>query len=113
MHDADFLQAMALSHLKVIGVMGRGDLHAPGSKLLIHIRICHHRNLTARERQLKHLADQILIALILRIHRHRSVSQKSLRAGGGNLHIPPLLPHNGIMDMPEKAVLLLMLHLCI
>ena len=42
---------MTLAHLKVIGVMGRRDLHDTGSELHVHIIVFHHRNGLVDNRQ--------------------------------------------------------------
>ena len=47
-HDADLFQVMALSHLKVVGIMGRCDLHTASPELLVHVFIGHHRDLPVR-----------------------------------------------------------------
>ena len=104
---------MALAHLKVVGIMGRGDFHASGSKFLVHIRVSDNRNFPVCQRQLKHLAHDVLIALVLRVHRHSGVSQHGLRPGGGYLYETARLSHYRVIDVPEEAVLLHMLHLCI
>ena len=104
---------MASSHLKVIRIMGRGDLHAARAEFFIHIFVCNHRNLPIRQRKLQHFSDQILIALISGIHRDRRIAQHRFRACGGNLHKTALFSDDRVLDMPEKAVLFLMLHLCV
>ena len=104
---------MALANLKVIGVMGRGNLHASGSKLLIHIMIGNDRNLPSHQRKDQGLSDQILIPFILRVYCYRRITQKRLRPGGGDLYKASLFPLHRIVDVPEEAVLLLVLHLCI
>jgi len=104
---------VTLAHLKIVGVMGRGNFHAACSKFLVHIRVGDNRNLPVCQRQLKHLAHDVLIALILRVHRNRGVSQHGFRPCGGYLHKTARLSHYRIIDVPEKAVLLHMLHLCI
>ena len=104
---------MAASHLKVVRVMSRSNLYASGTEFLIYISICNNRNQTICQRQLQHFSNQILIALILRVHSNSRISQQSLRTGGGDLYKAALFPCNGIINMPEEAILLLMLNLCI
>ena len=96
---------MALSNLEVIGIMGRCDFHAAGSEFLVHIGVCNHRDFTVRKRELQHLAHDILIALILRVHGYRGIAQHGFRPGCGNLHKPSRLAHHRIINMPEKSVL--------
>ena len=57
MHDTDLLKTVAPAHLKVVGIMSRGDLHAAGPKLLVYIFIRHHRNLPAGKGQKKHITE--------------------------------------------------------
>ena len=110
-HHADLRQIVAAAHLKVVGVVGGGDLHTARSKLLVHVLVGDHRDLPVREGELQHLSDEVLVALIVGIYRHSRISQHGLRAGGGDLHKAALLPHDGVVDVPEEAVLLLMDHL--
>ena len=112
-HDVDFWKAVSLSYLKVIGVVGWCDLYAAGSELFIHIGICNNRYFPVCKGKLQHLANQVLVPLIFRIDCHSSISKKSFRSGGGYLHKPPLFSGNGILDVPEETILVLMLHFCI
>ena len=112
-HDIDFRQVMAFSHFKVIGVVCRCDLHASGTKLLVYIFICHNRNFPVSERQLQHFSNQVFVSLILRIDSNSRITQERLRTCGGNFHITALFACDGVIDMPEKSVLVLMLYLCV
>ena len=111
MHDAQLRQVVASSHLKVVRVMSRGNLHAAGTEFLIHILIRNHRNLAIGKWQLQHLANQILITFILRINCYCRITQQSFRTGRCNLNKSALFSDNRIIDMPEKTILLLMLYL--
>ena len=110
-HDVDFFQIMPFSHLEVVGVVSRRNLHAAGSEFPVHVLVGDHRDFPVRQRQLQHLADQILIPFILRIDSHRRIAQHGFRTRRGDLHVPPLFSHNRIIDVPEKAVLIHVLHL--
>ena len=108
--DVDLRQIVASSHLKVIGVMGRRNLYHAGSEFLIHISVRNDRNLTAHQGQNHGLSDDILVALVIRIDRQSRVAQHGLRSRGRDLHkLVAVLDR--IIDMPEMAGLLLMLHL--
>ena len=74
-HDVDLWQIVASSYLKVIRVMGRRNLYASGSKLFIYVRIRNYRNLAVCERQFQHLANQIRISFIIRIHSHSGIAK--------------------------------------
>ena len=108
--DNDLFQVMTLSNLKVIGVMGRCYLYASCPKLLIYICICNYRNLSSCSRKNKHFPNNILITLIIWVYRNRRISEQCLRTGGGNLHKTAFLPNYRVVDVPEKSILLLMLH---
>ena len=106
----NFRQVMAFAHFKVIGVMGRGNLYAASSEFLIHIMVSHHRNLTSHQRKNQGFAYNILIPFILRIDCHCSVSQQRFRPCSGDFHESSRFSLYRIINMPEKAVLFLMLH---
>ena len=48
--DVNLLQAVALTHLKVVGVVGRRDLHGTGAKTGIDIVISEQRDLPPDQR---------------------------------------------------------------
>ena len=108
--DADLFQIVAFSYFKVVGVVGRGDLHAAGTELLVNIFVRDHRDLTSGQREFQHLADQVLIALILRVHCHGGIAQHRLRTGGGDLHEAAFFSHDRVVDVPEEAVHIHVLH---
>ena len=109
--DIDLLQMMPLADLEVVRVMSRCNLDTACSELLVHIRIRDHRNHTVCQRELQHLSDQILVPVIVWIHRDRRISEKRLRPGRRDFDKPPFLSHNRILDMPEEAILVYMLDL--
>ena len=105
---------MALSYLKVVGVVSRCDLYAAGSKFLIYIRVCNNRNLPVSSAE----ASAILPTRSL----YRSSSGLTATAvspsmvSGRVVAISTNLPSSptiGIVDVPEMAFLLYMLYLCI
>ena len=112
-HDVDLRQIMSLADFKIVRVMCRCDLYASGSEFFIYIRICDHRDLTVGQRQLQHLADQILISFIFRIDCNGGISEQRLRTGGCDLHKTSFFSDDRIIDMPEKSVLIDMFYLCI
>ena len=85
------LQMMALSDLKVIGVMGRRDLQGPGAELRIDICIGDDRDAPIHHRQDDVAADEILIAFILWVHGNCRITHHGLGAGGDYFDIPPSL----------------------
>ena len=111
--DIDFFQIMPSSHLKVVRVVGGSNLHTACTELFIYIFIRYHRDLTVRQRKFQHFSNDILVALIGRIHGHGGITQQSLRAGSSDLHIASVFSDNWVIDMPEKAILILVLNLCV
>ncbi len=107
--DIDNLKAMAQAHFKVIGVMGRGNLHDAGSEFLFNIGICHNGNLSVHQRQYHRFADEMLIPFILGMDGHGRITQHGLGSGGCNLNIL-IAVFNRIANMPETAVLFLILN---
>ncbi len=116
--DVDLGEAVALSHLKVVGVVGRGDLNDTGTEFHINILVGHDGDLSVHEGQEDLFAHQILIAVILGIHGHGGIAQHGLGTGGGKLQETgggdgAVVLDQGILDMPEVAGLILVLHLCV
>ena len=109
-HHIDDFQIVAQADFKVVRVVCGGDLHHAGPKVLLDIGIRNHRDLTANQREDQHLANDVLIARVVRMHRHGGVAQHRLRSGGGQLQIPTAVLKR-IADVPEIAVLLCEFHL--
>ena len=103
---------MAPSHLKVIGVMSRGNLYHAGSEFLIHISVGNYGYLPANQGQYHRLSDDILITFILRIHGQRRIAQHGFRTCGSYLH-KAIAVLDGIVNMPEMACLLLVQYFCV
>ena len=53
-HDLQGRQVMPAANLKVIEVMGRGNLQCPGAKLFLHMRIKNYRDLAVNQGQHNH-----------------------------------------------------------
>jgi hypothetical protein len=73
-HYLDLGQVMAQAHFKIVGIMGRSNLHCTGTKLFIYIVIGKYRNSPIHQGEDHIPTDQMTIALILRMHRHPCVS---------------------------------------
>ena len=104
-------QVMPFPNFKVIRVMSWCNLNAACPKFLIHIVVCHNRNLPPHQRQDQSLPDNILIPPVFWVYSNGSIPQQCLRPGSGNLHKPPFFSLHRIIDMPEEPILILMLHL--
>ena len=75
-------KVMPAADLKVVEVMRRCDLDRAGALLGIRIVIGDDWHATADQRQDHVLADQIGIALVIRVHRDRGVTQHRFRPRG-------------------------------
>ena len=111
--NIDLLQLVTLSDLKVVRVMCRRNLYAACSEFHVDIFIGDYRNLTVCERQDQHLADDVLISFIIRIHGDSCIAEHGLRSCGGDLNKSAFLADYRIIDMPEETVLVFVLDLCI
>ena len=110
---ADGLQVVAQAHLKVVGVVGRGHLHAAGAEFHIHVLVGHDGHFPAHQGQNAGLAHDVLIPLVVGVDGHAGVAQHGLRPGSGHDHIAALLPLDGVADVPQVAGLVLVFHLCV
>ena len=77
-------QIMALANRIVIKVMRGCDLDAAGTKFQIDIAVGDDGDFTIGQRQLHHLADQVLIARVFRMHHHGGIAEHGFRARGGD-----------------------------
>ena len=107
---ADGLQVVAQAHLKVVGVVGGGHLHAAGAEVHLHILVGHDGDLPVHQGQDAGLAHQVLVALVVGVHGHAGVAQHGLRAGGGHDQIAGAVGQ-GVAHVPQVAGLVLILHL--
>ena len=82
--DGDHRQVVPLADVVIVRIMGRGDLERTGAKLAVHVFIGDHRDLAAQHRHQHLLADELLVALILRMDCHGGIAQDGFRAGGGH-----------------------------
>ena len=104
---------MALANLKVVGVMGRCNLNHAGTEFHVHVLVRHDGDFAVDKGQHNRLAHDVLIPVVRRIYRQSRIAQHGLRTGGGELNKTPLLAHYRIFHMPEMALLLHMLYLCV
>ena len=102
---------MTLSNLEVIRIVCRCNLYTASSKLLINVRVCDYRNLLINDWKQKHLAYNILIALVIWIYGNCSITKHSLRTCRCNLYKTTFLTYDRILDMPKMTFLLYMLNL--
>ena len=103
-------QVVALAHLKVVGVVGGGDLHHAGALLHVGVLVADDGNFLVQQRQNDMAAMQMGVAGVIGVDGHGGVAQHGLGTGGGQLqHLAGLL--DLIQQVPEAALLALVLHL--
>src|SRR5690554_3536636 len=83
-HDVDHGQVVAFAYGVVVEVVSGGDLHTAGAFFRIGVVVGHDGNAAVNQRQQHVLANQVLVAFIIRVHGHRCVTQHGFRAGGGD-----------------------------
>jgi len=84
--DDDLGQLVTPAHFKVVGVVGRGDLHRAAAEGGVDILVGNNRHLAANQGKEQGFSDQVFISLILRVHRHGDVTEHGFRPGGGHHH---------------------------
>ena len=111
--DVDLFEIVAFTYFEVVRVVCRCDLNATCSEFFVNVLICDNRDLTVRQRQFQHLADQILVSLILRVYCHCGITEQCFRTCGCDFYESSFFAYDRIVDVPEKSVLVLMLNFCI
>ena len=115
-HDIDLRKIMALSDLKVIGVVSGSDLDHAGPELAVDIGVRHDGDLPVHEGKPDLFADKVRVALILGMDSHSGIAKHGLGTGSRELQEPgrgdtAVVLDQRILDVPEMAVLLLVLDL--
>src|SRR5690606_27470445 len=95
-------QVVALAHFIVVEVVGGGDLDAAGTEFPVNIFVSDNGNQTVDDGQVNVLADQVLVALVFRMHGHGGVAQHGFRTGGGHNQVSGAI-FQGITQVPERA----------
>ena len=108
-HDVELRQVMPFSHFKVVGVVSRCDLHGTGSEFFVYIVVRHNGDLPVCQRKQTFLSYDVFVSLVIRMHSDGCISQHGLRTGSRDLQIV-ICPYNGVLDVPEMSILLLVLH---
>ena len=101
---------MALADFEVVEVVRRGDLHRAGAGLRVGIVVGDDLQLAADQRQDGVLADEVLVALVVRMDRDAGVAQHRLRARGRHHDETIGFPFNWVFEVPEMALGLDLLH---
>ena len=106
-HDLDRGQPVPLPDLEVVGVVRRGDLETAGAELGIHALVGDHRDLPAHQREPRGPADEVPVARVLRMDRHRHIPEQGFRAGGGDGEPRPGVAGERVGDAPQVSRLAL------
>ena len=117
--DGDQRQAVALRTSVVVEVVRAGDLDAAAAECLVHKVVRNDGNLAVAQRQVDHLADQVFVTLVVRVHTQRAVGQHGLRPCGGDVHAAHgravggglWTVAEGVFDVPHEAIALFVFHL--
>ena len=75
---------MTPADLEIIEVVGRRNLYRAGALLGISVVVADDRDAPADQGKDRGLADQMLQALVLRMHRYRGIAQHGFRPRGGD-----------------------------
>ena len=108
-HHRNLGQLVAQPGLKVIGIVRRSHLHRARAELRLRQFVGDYGNLAIHQRQQNFLAMQMDVALVLRVHRNRSIAQHRLWPRGRNRD-ELRASHHGIADLPQLSRNLFVLH---
>ncbi len=87
----DLVEFVALADLEVVGVVRGGDLQLAGAEVHLHVLVRDDRQMPSDERQDRGATDELAVALVLGVDRHRGVPQHRLRAHRRDRHGAPVL----------------------
>ena len=109
--DEDVFQPVALPGLKVVRVVRRGDLHAPGAEIRKDRLVGDHRDLAPHEREDQRFAHQILVAVVVGVDRDGGIAEQGLGTRRRDDDVSARLVFDRIADVPEVARLVAVDHL--
>ena len=99
----DRLEVVTRGDLEVQRIMGWGHLDRAGAELHLHRSVGDDRDLAIEERQKDRPANSVAIALIIGVHRDRSVAEHGLGAGRSNAGVAGAVGIR-IEECPQIAV---------
>ena len=108
--DVDDFQAVPFANLKVGDVVARGNLQGAGAELHLDGLVAHDGYGPVHDGQHGLLAHEGGVAGVFGVHGHAGVAQHGLGTGGGHGY-PAAAVGQGVADVVELAVLLLVFHL--
>ena len=106
----DLLEVVTLTHLEVVRVVARRNLDAAGAELHVNVLVAEDRDLAVHDREDAGLADEMLVALVVRVDRDAGIAHEGLRTGGRNDQIARAVCER-VADVPQLARLGLVLNL--
>ena len=109
-HHMDNGQVVALAYFKVVGVVRGGNLNAARAEFHINVIVRNNGDFSVGQRKLQHFADDILVALVGRVYRNGGVAEQCFGAGRCDFEVAASV-RKRVVDVPEEAVLLLVLAL--
>ena len=106
----NLLEVVTLTHLEVVRVVARRNLDTAGAELHVNVLVAEDRDLAVHDREDAGLADQVLVALVVRVDRNAGIAHEGLRTGGRNDQIARAVRQR-VADVPQLARLGLVLNL--
>jgi hypothetical protein len=102
--DLHLRQVVAEAGLVVVLVVGRGDFDDAGAEGRIdQDGVADHRDAAVHDRQRDELADQLFVAVIVRMDGHGCVAEHRLRPGGGHGQAA-VRALDRVVDVPQLRV---------
>ena len=108
--DVDDRKVVAKPNLKVVGVVGGGNFYDAGTEFHIDVLVGNDGNLAPDQRKGESFADELGVALVLRVYRDGSIAEEGLGTGCGKLK-PAGAVGERIAKVPEMSRLVLVLNL--
>ena len=96
---------MALSHFEIVRIMRRRDFDGTRAERLVNILVGKQRDAAADNRQDQRLSDEVLVALIVRMHGDARVTEHRLGARRRDFDVLARFALDFIADVPEMALL--------
>ena len=109
-HYVDDRETVAQTYLVVVGVVGRRDLYYAGPEIHFNVLVCDDRYLSVGKRELYGLADDALVALIVRVNGDRGIAEKRFGTCCCDLNESASVGKR-VVYVPEVTLLLLILAL--
>ena len=100
---------MTAAHFKVVEVVRRRDLHAARAEFAVDVFVGDHGNLAVGERKFQRLADQMLIAFVIRMDGDGLVAKERFRTRRRHDDAFGAVGA-GVADFPEETFLFLVFH---